>query len=146
MAFIDIFNFKKYFSKPSDSQVARYGHVNAVYDALSTNSTVQVINVPNSEYSIFMTANKAVISLNEDVTTIPYGYTIYHPSITTNSIININLVMFTDNSGAPIIYGDYQVSFLCSSILPGQANCIYSTTSEIAQTDIVKFYIEIINP
>ena len=33
MAFIDIFNFKKYFSKPSDSQVARYGHVNAVYDA-----------------------------------------------------------------------------------------------------------------
>lgn len=34
MAFIDIFNFKKYFSKPSDSQVARYGHVNALYEAL----------------------------------------------------------------------------------------------------------------
>ena len=34
MAFIDIFNFKKYFSKPSDAQVARYGHVNALYDAL----------------------------------------------------------------------------------------------------------------
>ena len=34
MAFIDIFNFKKYFAKPSDSQVARYGHVNAVYDTL----------------------------------------------------------------------------------------------------------------
>jgi hypothetical protein len=35
MAFIDIFNFKKYFSRPSDAQVARYGHVNALYDALS---------------------------------------------------------------------------------------------------------------
>jgi hypothetical protein len=34
MAFIDIFNFKKYFSRPSDAQVARYGHVNALYDAL----------------------------------------------------------------------------------------------------------------
>jgi hypothetical protein len=34
MAFIDIFNFKKYFRKPSDAQVARYGHVNALYDAL----------------------------------------------------------------------------------------------------------------
>lgn len=36
MAFIDIFNFKKYFAKPSDSQVARYGHVNALYDTLYT--------------------------------------------------------------------------------------------------------------
>ena len=35
MAFIDIFNFKKYFSKPSDSQVARYGHVNGLYKELS---------------------------------------------------------------------------------------------------------------
>ncbi len=35
MAFIDIFNFKKYFAAPSDSQVARYGHVNAVYDDLA---------------------------------------------------------------------------------------------------------------
>ena len=34
MAFIDIFNFKKYFSRPSDAQVARYGHINALYDAL----------------------------------------------------------------------------------------------------------------
>lgn len=33
MAFIDIFNFKKYFIKSSDSQVARYGHVNALADA-----------------------------------------------------------------------------------------------------------------
>jgi hypothetical protein len=38
MAFIDIFNFKKYFSKPSDAQVARYGHVNALYDQLSANT------------------------------------------------------------------------------------------------------------
>lgn len=40
MAFIDIFNFKKYFSKPSDSQVARYGHVNALYDALNQPATL----------------------------------------------------------------------------------------------------------
>jgi hypothetical protein len=34
MPFIDIFNFKKYFITPSDSQVARYGHVNGLYDEL----------------------------------------------------------------------------------------------------------------
>ena len=33
MGFIDIFNFKKYFAKPSDSNVARYGHVNALAEA-----------------------------------------------------------------------------------------------------------------
>lgn len=40
MAFIDIFNFKKYFAKPSDAQVARYGHVNALYDALNQPATL----------------------------------------------------------------------------------------------------------
>lgn len=42
MAFIDIFNFKKYFNTPSDSQVARYGHVNAVYEALTKPTPIQV--------------------------------------------------------------------------------------------------------
>lgn len=32
MAFIDIFNFKKYITKQSDAQVARYGHVNAAVE------------------------------------------------------------------------------------------------------------------
>lgn len=43
MAFIDIFNFKKYFAKPSDSQVARYGHVNALYDATQPKIVTGVI-------------------------------------------------------------------------------------------------------
>jgi hypothetical protein len=34
MAFVDIFNFKKYITKPSDATTARIGHVNALYDAL----------------------------------------------------------------------------------------------------------------
>lgn len=38
MAFINIFNYKKYFKKTSDANVARIGHVNAVYDALSQGS------------------------------------------------------------------------------------------------------------
>ena len=33
MAFIDIFNFKKYITKQSDAQVARYGHINALAGA-----------------------------------------------------------------------------------------------------------------
>lgn len=38
MSFINIFNYKKYFKKTSDANVARIGHVNAVYDALSQGS------------------------------------------------------------------------------------------------------------
>ncbi len=40
MNFIEIFNFAKYFRKPSDSTVARYGHINALADvALQAVST-----------------------------------------------------------------------------------------------------------
>jgi len=34
MAFVDIFNFKKYITKPSDALTARVGHVNALYNTL----------------------------------------------------------------------------------------------------------------
>jgi hypothetical protein len=62
MAFIDIFNFKKYFAKSSDAQVARYGHVNALYDDLapriknhgtyrSTASSTPSVIVPITSYA-----------------------------------------------------------------------------------------------
>ena len=67
MAFIDIFNFKKYFSKPSDSQVARYGHVNALYDALSTASSFTTAkylfeNINDSPFDITSSAGQITFS------------------------------------------------------------------------------------
>ena len=35
MAFVDIFNFKKYITKPSDATTARIGHVNSLYNTLA---------------------------------------------------------------------------------------------------------------
>lgn len=61
MAFIDIFNFKKYFAKSSDAQVARYGHVNALYDDLApriknhvnyvSTTSVGDIDIPITSYA-----------------------------------------------------------------------------------------------
>lgn len=67
MAFIDIFNFKKYFAVPSDSQVARYGHLNA----LAKRITDPVIATQDAE---------------EDVTANGYAGKITLPTISTESI------------------------------------------------------------
>jgi hypothetical protein len=46
MTFVDIFNFKKYITKPSDALTARIGHVNALYNALQQpEETVQVTSI-----------------------------------------------------------------------------------------------------
>jgi hypothetical protein len=46
MAFIDIFNFKKYFATDSDSQVARVGHVNQLARRV-TEPTVMTQETPS---------------------------------------------------------------------------------------------------
>lgn len=52
MAFVDIFNFKKYITKPSDAATARIGHVNAVGERLSSPVKVTQQGVINSPVTI----------------------------------------------------------------------------------------------
>jgi hypothetical protein len=65
MAFIDIFNFKKYFAKPSDSQVARYGHVNALYTNLKI--TVGSYDFDITEGDLTVTTKAGVITFLGDI-------------------------------------------------------------------------------
>lgn len=62
MAFIDIFNYKKYFRKSSDSTVARVGHVNALAEKVTpveyvtqtiSNTTAVEINAPVGQITMF---------------------------------------------------------------------------------------------
>ena len=103
MAFIDIFNFKKYFLKPSDSQVARYGHINALYNDLSESLSQNQIttgtvtqSAKGSAVNINARAGKVILA---GVTTFaaPNLFTINNSEVTENSII---LVTFQANTTA----------------------------------------------
>lgn len=72
MAFIDIFNFKKYFIKPSDSQVARYGHVNGLYEELGPRikNPGSYSNIGSSSITVPITTYSGVVDLpNFGITT-----------------------------------------------------------------------------
>ena len=62
MAFIDIFNYKKYFRKSSDATVARVGHVNKLAEKVTpveyithsiSNTTAVEINAPVGQITMF---------------------------------------------------------------------------------------------
>jgi len=62
MAFIDIFNYKKYFRKSSDATVARVGHVNKLAEKVTpveyitqtiSNTTPVEINAPVGQITMF---------------------------------------------------------------------------------------------
>lgn len=127
MAFIDIFNFKKYFSKPSDSQVARYGHVNALYDALSANiATKANYFLPTAEGDITITTKAGVVTIEEslqDISTL--NFNLVTADVTVDTVL---LVTVTNNNG--FVLG------LTYSITSGEANITISNRSGFEATDL----------
>jgi hypothetical protein len=99
MAFIDIFNFKKYFATDSDSQVARVGHVNQLarriteptvvtqetLEPITCNAYCAKINIPQIStesthileiFNKLVTADSLVLaSLGSNNTTVDWGVT-----------------------------------------------------------------------
>ena len=122
MAFIDIFNFKKYFANPSDSQVARYGHVNALYDALSASSSSSAVNVPTPV--TFSNMNNPTLNYNllsYDIT-IPQKFlikaTFDGATLDWNSTANVAFLKFsiaTNISDYSSVYIDHSFSMVCSA-------------------------------
>jgi hypothetical protein len=113
MSFIDIFNFKKYFRKSSDSQVARYGHVNALYDDLDAKFTVS-----RDHYSV--STYHAEVSTYAG--TIDFTYTIPSNSLVnlfinfpTSEILSSGIVLLnvhaTDGSGVQLNINEYNINY-----------------------------------
>jgi hypothetical protein len=102
MAFIDIFNYKKYFKKSSDATVARVGHVNAVYDALQTDSQPKftvgtVTQTGTGQVTINTTAGR--ITMGAVLNSTPSSFRVNNSEVTANSIVLITLVpLFGDAS------------------------------------------------
>ena len=100
MAFIDIFNFKKYFANPSDSQVARYGHINALYTDLSetisqNQITTGTVTQSALDATVTINARAGKVTLNGIPSNLdPNSFTINNSEVTVNSII---LVTFQAN-------------------------------------------------
>lgn len=106
MAFIDIFNFKKYFSKPSDSQVARYGHVNALYDALNSGGNYQskftvdtVTQTGSASNDVTINADAGSIIIAGPVAGGQFNFVVTNDKVTDSSII---LLTFKLNSAYDI--------------------------------------------
>ncbi len=145
MAFIDIFNFKKYFSKPSDAQVARIGHVNAVYDALSSGSITEIptIIVSAEADSITLTAEKCILDMRYTFSAMsfPVQYNIYYPGLNENSIIRATMIQ-----GYTQAVAARDISLIVYQYAVDGTAAVYASDGPVdpESGDIVKFLIEII--
>lgn len=98
MAFIDIFNFKKYFATPSDSQVARYGHLNV----LAKRITDPVITSQVSDEDVIANGYTGKISLPNISTQTTKNIFISNSFATANSAV---LVSVGCSSGVDFVVG-----------------------------------------
>jgi len=86
MSFINIFNYKKYFKKTSDAQVARVGHVNAVYSDL--NLTKAEYSLPDGEGDVNITTKAGVIFIEAGIQSLSdVRFNILSESITTQTVL-----------------------------------------------------------
>jgi hypothetical protein len=134
MSFIDIFNFKKYFSKPSDSQVARIGHVNAVYDTLNQPATLPY----------------QVLILKVKITSTEPIVTIFENTLVNNTLLDVQAVtplMLTfenplnSNTFWGIAEGGTNAGPYTLVLIPEATTLLVGGASFLSEDDI--FYIEI---
>lgn len=60
MAFVDIFNFKKYITKPSDATTARIGHVNSLYNTLAITTGTYEFDFSVQDHNVTTKAGKII--------------------------------------------------------------------------------------
>ena len=131
MAFVDIFNFKKYITKPSDATTARIGHVNALYTDLKITSSAYAFDVIDGDLPI--TTQAGVITLADPIT----GNTSVSFNLESNIITENSVILITAGTSGP----EYT---LLSSVttIPGSADITITNISQDDAADIkVNFLI-----
>jgi hypothetical protein len=141
MAFIDIFNFKKYFATPSDSQVARYGHVNALYNATQPKFTVDTVTQTGSittDVTVNSTAGK--VTMSGPISAIPTGgFVVNNTEVTSNSIILITAFPQTADRNSEILLN-------CSDITNGSFKINAQLAGVGTVTSAITINFLVINP
>lgn len=88
MAFIDVFNYKKYFKKSSDATVARVGHVNALYDAAQPKFTVDTVTQTGANSSpVTINSVAGRITMASTVSAVPSTFRVDNSEVKSTSII-----------------------------------------------------------
>jgi hypothetical protein len=131
MTFIDIFNFKKYFAKPSDSQVARYGHVNALYTDLKITTGSYDFDIPDGDLTV--TTKAGVITLLDDIVSgASVSFNLMHSDITENSVI---LLTVGSSTGQAVLA-------TCSPVtIAGEVNITLNNLSLTDAENVVIHYL-----
>jgi hypothetical protein len=110
MAFINIFDYKKYFSSKGDSNVARIGHVNKLAARVTSPATVTQLTSNTTDVTINSYSGivrlAAVIPINTTQT-----FTVFNSNVTAESsvILSLQYSAVADASDS-IIYGITDIS------------------------------------
>lgn len=86
MAFIDIFNYKKYFKNVGDSNVARIAHVNSLANRVTAPSTVTQLT--NNNTTVTIDAYSGVITMQALLgAATAYKFSVVNAAVVTGSVI-----------------------------------------------------------
>ena len=102
MAFIDIFNYKKYFRNVGDSNVARIAHVNSLANRVTAPSTVTQLTDNNTTVTI--DAYSGVITMQALLSgAINYKFTVVNAAVTADSVILATVQYFAAADAVDIV-------------------------------------------
>ena len=110
MGFIDIFNYKKYFSNKGDSNVARIGHVNKL--ATRVTSPVAVTQLTSNVTDVTVNSYSGIVRL---AAVIPAATTQTFTVFNSNVVVGSSVVLSLQYSGPndtvdAIVYGIADIS------------------------------------
>jgi len=110
MAFIDIFNYKKYFKKSSDATVARVGHVNAAYDALQPRFTVDTVTqTVGSTTQVTINSTAGRITTFSTISGVPAPFRVINSEVTSTSIILLTVQPDFSDAAKELLVRPYDI-------------------------------------
>lgn len=110
MAFVDIFNYKKYFSNKGDSNVARIGHVNKL--AARVTSPVAVTQLTDNQTDVTVNSYSGIVRL---AAVIPIAttqtFTVFNSNVVAGSSVVLSLqYSAVGDATDAIVYGITNIS------------------------------------
>lgn len=88
MAFVDIFNYKKYFSKKGDATVARVGHVNKLADRIT--APISVTQKTSNITAVSIDAYAGVVTMAANLTS-NATFTVNNSFVLNSSVVQVTL-------------------------------------------------------
>jgi len=126
MAFIDIFNYKKYFRNVGDSNVARIAHVNSLANRVTAPSTVTQLTDNNTTVNI--DAYSGVITMQASLSgAINYKFTVVNAAVTADSVILATVQYFAATDSVDIVRfgtsaiadGSFAINIMAQTVTAG---------------------------